>query len=63
MNEDFLRTKLQERLDAESFRSLRLGDGVDLCSNDYLGIVNNELIKIAEKGQEKLRLFIKQVRG
>jgi len=54
MNEDFLRTKLQERLDAESFRSLRLGDGVDLCSNDYLGIVKNDLIKTAEKGQEKL---------
>jgi 8-amino-7-oxononanoate synthase len=55
MDEDFLRRKLQERRDTESFRQLRLsGEGVDFCSNDYLGIVKNDLIKIAEGHQEKL---------
>jgi 8-amino-7-oxononanoate synthase len=55
MDEDFLRRRLQERIDSESFRQLRLELGdIDFCSNDYLGIVRNGLLKINEAGQEKL---------
>lgn len=46
MNEDFLGRKLQQRRDAMSFRQLALVNGkTDFCSNDYLGIVKNRLIR------------------
>lgn len=49
MNEDFLSKKLQLRRDADAFRQLRTsGTGIDFCSNDYLGIVRNKLIKADE---------------
>ena len=55
MDEDFLERKLQERKEGQSFRQLRLYQGgMDLCSNDYLGIVQNQWIKINTEGQEKL---------
>ncbi|MBA4167346.1 MAG: 8-amino-7-oxononanoate synthase [Chitinophagaceae bacterium] len=55
MDEDFLSRKLQGRVDSESFRQLHLElGGIDLCSNDYLGIVRNGLLKIDETGQEKI---------
>ena len=46
MNEDFLHTKLNERKELNAFRQLRLPkDGmIDFCSNDYLGIVKNNLL-------------------
>lgn len=44
--DDFLQKKLKERKEAKAFRSLRLpNDKIDLCSNDYLGIVNNNLLQ------------------
>lgn len=46
MKEHFLHKKLQERRHAQAFRQLKLTDGmVDLCSNDYLGIVKNNLLE------------------
>ena len=47
MKEDFLLKKLQEREAQNAFRRLRLPDGkIDFCSNDYLGIAANRLIKV-----------------
>lgn len=44
--DDFLQKKLNERKANEAFRQLRLPEGkVDLCSNDYLGIVTNRLLQ------------------
>jgi 8-amino-7-oxononanoate synthase len=49
MNEDFLHKKLKERKDQNSFRELRLPeDKIDFCSNDYLGIIKNDLLKIRD---------------
>lgn len=43
--DDFLQKKLNERKENHAFRQLRLPEGkVDLCSNDYLGIVRNGLL-------------------
>jgi 8-amino-7-oxononanoate synthase len=45
MKEDFLHKKLQERKEQNAFRQLRLSTGkIDFCSNDYLGIVKNNLL-------------------
>ncbi|MEO8108708.1 MAG: 8-amino-7-oxononanoate synthase [Ginsengibacter sp.] len=45
MNEEFLEKKLRERRQANCLRSLILNDGkIDFCSNDYLGIVKNNLL-------------------
>lgn len=50
MNEDFLNRKLQQRKEADAFRQLKLpGNGVDFCSNDYLGIVRNRLIHVGDE--------------
>jgi 8-amino-7-oxononanoate synthase len=44
--DDFLNKKLDERIGASALRSLKLPDGkIDFCSNDYLGIVTNDLLK------------------
>jgi 8-amino-7-oxononanoate synthase len=40
--DDFLRRKLQDRIDSDSLRTLRLSAGIDFCSNDYLGIVKED---------------------
>ncbi|MDQ6903534.1 MAG: 8-amino-7-oxononanoate synthase [Bacteroidota bacterium] len=46
MNEDFLEKKLVQRREENAFRLLVRSDGkIDFCSNDYLGIVKNELIE------------------
>jgi 8-amino-7-oxononanoate synthase len=51
MNEDFLNRKLQQRRETFAFRELRIHKGfVDFCSNDYLGIVTNNLIRFPESG-------------
>ncbi len=45
-NDGFLQKKLGERKAVNAFRSLRLPqDKVDFCSNDYLGIVKNNLLQ------------------
>ncbi|HWB25524.1 MAG TPA: 8-amino-7-oxononanoate synthase [Chitinophagaceae bacterium] len=45
-NDSFLEKKLNERRAADAFRSLRLPYGkIDFCSNDYLGIVKNNLLQ------------------
>ena len=48
MHDAFLFKKLQERREQHAFRSLKLPkkNAIDLCSNDYLGIATNNLIKI-----------------
>lgn len=44
--DDFLRRKLVERSSKQSLRSLQLSnDRIDFCSNDYLGIATNHLLK------------------
>ncbi|HEV8081631.1 MAG TPA: 8-amino-7-oxononanoate synthase [Chitinophagaceae bacterium] len=49
MNEDFLSKKLEERVQANALRSLIVNDGkIDFCSNDYLGIVKNNLLSRSE---------------
>ncbi|KAA9034632.1 pyridoxal phosphate-dependent aminotransferase family protein [Ginsengibacter hankyongi] len=46
MNEDFLEEKLSERRQNNAYRSLIFtSDKTDFCSNDYLGIVKNNLIE------------------
>ncbi|HET9058021.1 MAG TPA: pyridoxal phosphate-dependent aminotransferase family protein [Chitinophagaceae bacterium] len=46
MKEGFLNDKLIERKKQNAFRYLKLPDGkVDFCSNDYLGVVKNNLIQ------------------
>lgn len=46
MKEHFLHKKLKEREELQAFRQLKLTQGmVDLCSNDYLGIVKNNLLE------------------
>ncbi|HEX6429494.1 MAG TPA: 8-amino-7-oxononanoate synthase [Niastella sp.] len=48
MNDEFLLRKLNERQQQNAFRRLLLPDGkTDFCSNDYLGIVRNQLIEKA----------------
>lgn len=44
-NDAFLRRKLDEREQQNAFRRLKLNTGnVDFCSNDYLGIIKNNLL-------------------
>jgi 8-amino-7-oxononanoate synthase len=46
MKEDFLHKKLQEREQLQAFRKLKLTEGmIDFCSNDYLGMVRNNLLQ------------------
>jgi 8-amino-7-oxononanoate synthase len=43
--DDFLQKKLDERRENQSLRQLRLPNGkTDFSSNDYLGIVRNNLL-------------------
>lgn len=45
-NDDFLHKKLDERREQNALRTLKVcGDKIDFCSNDYLGIVKNDLLK------------------
>lgn len=44
-NDGFLEKKLMQRKEQNAFRELRLpGNKTDFCSNDYLGIVHNNLL-------------------
>lgn len=55
MNDDFLLKKLNERQQQNAFRRLILPDGkTDFCSNDYLGIVQKQLIekKLGEQANQ-----------
>jgi 8-amino-7-oxononanoate synthase len=53
MNEDFLHKKITGRKEQNAYRQLRSGvAGIDFCSNDYLGIVKNNLLH-ASDGQDK----------
>lgn len=45
-NDDFLSTRLNERKEQNFLRRLTLpGDTIDFCSNDYLGIIRNRLLR------------------
>jgi len=45
-DDSFLEKKLFERLNKNALRKLKLpGNTIDFCSNDYLGIVHNNLLK------------------
>ena len=47
-DEGFLSRKLEERRAQDALRRLRLPEGkVDLCSNDYLGVVRNGLLRVS----------------
>jgi 8-amino-7-oxononanoate synthase len=46
MKEEFLHHKLQDRVNRNALRQLRLPTGkIDFCSNDYLGIVTKNLLQ------------------
>jgi 8-amino-7-oxononanoate synthase len=46
-NDEFLNKKLNERKQQNAFRTLRITkDKIDFCSNDYLGIVKNNLLRL-----------------
>lgn len=46
MKEDFLHKKIEERKTQNAYRQLTQRDQkIDFCSNDYLGVVRNNLIK------------------
>ncbi len=46
-DDGFLQKKLDERKAADALRTLRLPQGnIDLCSNDYMGIVKNGLLNV-----------------
>lgn len=50
MDEDFLHKKITARKEQNAYRELRKGNsGIDFCSNDYLGIVQNSLLGEAGK--------------
>jgi 8-amino-7-oxononanoate synthase len=45
MNEEFLQNKITQRKEQNAYRQLRAGiNGIDFCSNDYLGVVKNNLL-------------------
>ncbi len=45
-NDDFLSARLNERKEQNLLRQLQLrGDEIDFCSNDYLGIIRNRLLR------------------
>lgn len=47
-NDEFLNKKLNERKQQNAFRTLRITkDKIDFCSNDYLGIVKNNLLQLS----------------
>jgi len=47
-NDEFLDKKLNDRKQQNAFRTLRITeDKIDFCSNDYLGIVKNNLLQPA----------------
>lgn len=49
-DESFLDRKLAERRANAAFRKLRLPEGkVDLCSNDYLGVVRDGMLTVGER--------------
>ena len=51
MQHDFLHKKLEDRKRQNALRSLRLpAQQVDFCSNDYLGIVKNNLLVFHQDG-------------
>ncbi len=51
-NDDFLNKKLNERKQLHAFRKLRLIENkIDFCSNDYLGIVKNNLLSSETAGE------------
>lgn len=47
MDEDFLHKKITGRKAQNAYRQLRLGgEGIDFCSNDYLGIATHQLLPV-----------------
>lgn len=49
--DDFLQKKLNQRIDSDALRVLRLPEGkVDFCSNDYLGIVHHSRLTLHASG-------------
>jgi 8-amino-7-oxononanoate synthase len=54
VEEEFLNKKLNERKEQNAFRALRLPNAaIDFCSNDYLGIIKNGLLRSLVKRDVK----------
>jgi 8-amino-7-oxononanoate synthase len=52
-NDEFLDKKLKERKQQNAFRSLLLTERkIDFCSNDYLGIVKNNLLQLPTENRQ-----------
>src|SRR5215475_13778433 len=55
-NDDFLNQKLEDRKQQNAFRTLSLIEGkIDFSSNDYLGIVKNDLLSQLKTQTTKLK--------
>ena len=55
-NDAFLQKKLEQRKEQNALRQLKIPAGkIDFCSNDYLGIVHNNLLN------KKIDPVLKQV--
>jgi 8-amino-7-oxononanoate synthase len=56
MKEDFLNKKLNERKEQNAYRELKLpNEKIDFCSNDYLGMVRNQLVVGGQQSTVNLR--------
>jgi 8-amino-7-oxononanoate synthase len=57
MEDEFLSKRLEERKQQQLSRSLKLSapGSIDFCSNDYLGIVTNDLIGTIEKIESRTK--------
>lgn len=52
MKDEFLHKKLLERKDLNAYRELKFSVGkIDFCSNDYLGVVRNNLLEFDQEFQ------------
>ncbi len=53
MSSTFLQEKITERKAINAFRALKTSaQSIDFCSNDYLGVTKNKLIKLNDSNAD-----------